>query len=81
MLLEACTAAVIAVTAHSPFGELSAGALAARSLDGIGHVAGIVGVAASAVVVAGLLAARHGPGMMRALAQRKAACRRTRPLP
>jgi undecaprenyl-diphosphatase len=60
---------------------LSAGALAARSLDGIGHVAGIVGIAASAVVVAGLLAARHGPGMMRALTRRKAACQRTRPLP
>jgi hypothetical protein len=51
---------------------LSAGALAARSLAGIGHVAGIVGIAASAVVVAGLLGARHGPGMMRALTR----CRR-----
>ncbi len=50
---------------------LSAGALAARSLAGIGHVAGIVGIVASAVVVAGLLAARHWPGMMRALARRK----------
>jgi membrane protein DedA with SNARE-associated domain len=60
---------------------LSAGALAARSLAGIGHVAGIVGIAASVVVVAGLLAARHGPGTMRALTRRKAACRRTRPLP
>jgi membrane protein DedA with SNARE-associated domain len=50
---------------------LSAGALAARSLAGIGHVAGIVGLAASAVVVTGLLAARHGPAMMRALARRK----------
>jgi membrane protein DedA with SNARE-associated domain len=49
---------------------LSAGALAARSLAGIGRVAGIVGIAASAVVVAGLLAARHGPGMMRALGRR-----------
>jgi hypothetical protein len=50
---------------------LSAGALAARSLAGIGHVAGIVGLVASAVVVTGLLAARHGPAMMRALARRK----------
>jgi membrane protein DedA with SNARE-associated domain len=50
---------------------LSAGALAARSLAGIGHVAGIVGLVASAVVVTGLLAARYGPGMMRALARRK----------
>jgi hypothetical protein len=50
---------------------LSAGALAARSLAGIGHVAGIVGLVASAVVVAGLLAARHGPGLMRALTHRK----------
>jgi membrane protein DedA with SNARE-associated domain len=49
---------------------LSAGALAARSLAGIGHVAGIVGIAASAVVVTGLLAARHGPGVMRALGRR-----------
>ena len=40
---------------------LSAGALAARSLAGIGHVAGIAGLVASALVVAGLLAARHRP--------------------
>ena len=39
---------------------LSAGTLAARSLAGIGHVAGIA-VVASALVVAGLLAARHRP--------------------
>jgi hypothetical protein len=50
---------------------LAAGALAARSLAGIGHVAGIVGLVASAVVVTGLLAARHGAGVMRALARRK----------
>jgi membrane protein DedA with SNARE-associated domain len=50
---------------------LSAGALAARSLASIGHVAGIVGIVASAVVVVGLLAARHGPAAMRALARRK----------
>ena len=50
---------------------LSAGALAARSLASIGHVAGIVGIAASAVVVTGLLAARHGPAVLRALARRK----------
>jgi hypothetical protein len=50
---------------------LSAGALAARSLAGIGHVAGIVGIVASAVVVTGLLAARHGPAVLRALARWK----------
>jgi membrane protein DedA with SNARE-associated domain len=50
---------------------LSAGALAARSLASIGHAAGIVGIAASAVVVTGLLAARHGPALMRALTRRK----------
>jgi hypothetical protein len=50
---------------------LSAGTLAARSLASIGHVAGIVGIAASAVVVTGLLAARHGPALMRALTRRK----------
>ena len=49
---------------------LSAGALAARSLAGIGHVAGIVGIAASAVVVTGLLAARHGPAVLRARRRR-----------
>jgi hypothetical protein len=50
---------------------LSAGALAARSLAGIGHVAGLVGIVASAVVVTGLLAARHGPAIVRALTRRK----------
>ena len=40
---------------------LTAGTLAARSLAGIGHVAGIAGLVASALVVAGLLAARHRP--------------------
>jgi hypothetical protein len=50
---------------------LSAGALAARSLASIGHVAGLVGIIASAVVVSGLLAARYGSGVMRALARRK----------
>jgi membrane protein DedA with SNARE-associated domain len=60
---------------------LSAGALAARSLAGIGHVAGIVGLVASAVVVAGLLAARHRRTVMRALTRRKTACQRGRSLP
>jgi hypothetical protein len=60
---------------------LSAGALAARSLAGIGHVAGIIGIVASAVVVTGLLAARHGPGITCALTRRKAACRRGRSSP
>ena len=40
---------------------LTVGTLAARSLAGIGHVAGIAGLVASALVVAGLLAARHRP--------------------
>ena len=52
-------------------GALSAGAFAARSLAGIGHVAGIVGIVASAVVVTGLLASRHGPAILRTLARRK----------
>jgi hypothetical protein len=50
---------------------LSAGAGAARWLAGLGQVAGIAGLVASAVVVTGLLAARHGPHLMRALARRK----------
>jgi membrane protein DedA with SNARE-associated domain len=40
---------------------LSVGTLAARSLARIGHVAGIAGLVASALVVAGLLAAHHRP--------------------
>jgi membrane protein DedA with SNARE-associated domain len=51
---------------------LSVGALAARSLAGIGHLAGLAGLTASIVVVAGLLAARHKPGALRALARRGA---------
>jgi membrane protein DedA with SNARE-associated domain len=50
---------------------LSAGAFAASSLARIGHVAGIAGIAASAVTVTGLLAARHGPALLRALPPRK----------
>jgi hypothetical protein len=50
---------------------LSAGALAARSLADIGHVAGIAGIVASAVAVAGLLAARHRAGIVRALSRRR----------
>jgi hypothetical protein len=46
-----------------------AAVLAASSLTCTGHVAGIVGIIAS-VVVAGLLAARHGPGMMRGRGRR-----------
>jgi membrane protein DedA with SNARE-associated domain len=60
---------------------LSTGTLAARSLAGIGHVAGITGIAASAIVIACLLAARHGSGLMRALARCKAVCRRSGSLP
>jgi membrane protein DedA with SNARE-associated domain len=48
---------------------LNVGVLAASSLTRTGHVAGIVGIIAS-VVVAGLLAARHGPGMMRGRGRR-----------
>ena len=55
---------------------LSAGAFAASSLDRIGHVAGIAGIAASAVTVTGLLAARHGPALLRALSPRKRAGKR-----
>jgi membrane-associated protein len=55
---------------------LSAGVLAARSLATIGHVAGIVGIIASAVVLTALLAARHGPGAMRALARRRGPVKR-----
>ena len=51
---------------------LSAGTLAARSLAGIGHAAGIAGLIASAVVVAGLLAAHRRPGLPRALSRRGA---------
>ena len=50
---------------------LSAGAFAASSLARIGHVAGIAGIAASAVTVTCLLAARHGPALLRALPLRK----------
>jgi membrane protein DedA with SNARE-associated domain len=40
---------------------LSVGTLAARSLAGIGHVAGIAGLIASALVVAGLVVAHYRP--------------------
>jgi membrane-associated protein len=49
---------------------LSAGALAADSLAKIGHVAGIAGLVASGLVVAGLLVAHHQPGAVRAVARR-----------
>jgi membrane protein DedA with SNARE-associated domain len=55
---------------------LSAGALAADSLARIGHVAGIAGLVASGVVVAGLLVVHHRPGVLRAVARRTAALRR-----
>jgi membrane-associated protein len=55
---------------------LSAGTLAAHSLAQIGHVAGIVGVVASVVVVGGLLLAHHRPSAVRALARRTAALKR-----
>jgi hypothetical protein len=53
---------------------LIAGTLAARSLTAIGHVAGIVGVVAS-VVVLGLLATRHRRCAYRELARRCGALR------
>jgi membrane-associated protein len=51
---------------------LSVGALAARSLTGIGHALGLAGLVASAVVIAGLLAARHRPGALRGRRRRNA---------
>jgi membrane-associated protein len=55
---------------------LSVGALAADSLAKIGHVAGIAGLAASVVVVAGLLTAHRRPGVVRAVARRVMTTRR-----
>jgi membrane protein DedA with SNARE-associated domain len=49
---------------------LTAGTLAARSLAGIGHAAGIAGLVASALVLAGLLTVRHRAGRSRRLAGR-----------
>lgn len=46
---------------------LFAGTLAADSLRAIGHVAGVAGVIASVVVVAGLFLARHRPQELREL--------------
>jgi len=51
---------------------LTAGALAAHSLAAIGHAAGVVGLVASVLVLAGLLAIRHGRGATGQL------CRRSR---
>lgn len=55
---------------------LIAGTLAARSLARIGHVAGIIGVVASAVVVAGFLIARHRPGAIKVLSRGAATLKR-----
>lgn len=55
---------------------LSAGTLAAKSLAEIGHVAGIAGLVASVVVVAGFFIARHRPAAIRVLARRAAVLRR-----
>jgi membrane-associated protein len=55
---------------------LSVGALAADSLAKIGHVAGIAGLVASGVVVAGLLVAHRRPGVVRAVARRVMTTRR-----
>jgi membrane protein DedA with SNARE-associated domain len=51
---------------------LTAGALAAHSLAAIGHAAGVVGLVVSVLVLAGLLAIRHGRGATGQL------CRRSR---
>ena len=58
---------------------LSVGALAADSLAKIGHVAGIAGLVASVVVVAGLLVAHRRPGVVRAVARRVMTTRRRLP--
>ena len=55
---------------------LSVGALAADSLARIGHVAGIAGLVASVVVVAGLLVAHRRPGVVRTVARRLMVMRR-----
>jgi membrane-associated protein len=55
---------------------LSVGALAADSLAKIGHVAGVAGLVASVVVVAGLLVAHRRPGVVRAVARRVTTTRR-----
>jgi membrane protein DedA with SNARE-associated domain len=49
---------------------LIAGTLAAHSLARIGHVAGIVGLVASGVVLTALLVAHRRPGAVRAVARR-----------
>ena len=49
---------------------LSAGILAAHSLARIGHVAGIVGLVASGIVLTVLLVAHHRPGAVREVARR-----------
>jgi membrane protein DedA with SNARE-associated domain len=51
---------------------LTVGTLAARSLARIGHVAGIAGLVASALVVAGLLVAHHRPARGRRDHRRRA---------
>lgn len=55
---------------------LSIGALAADSLARISHVAGIAGLVASLVVVAGLLIVHRRPGVLRAVARRVTLLRR-----
>jgi membrane-associated protein len=49
---------------------LTAGTLAAHSLARIGHVAGIVGLVASGVVLTALLVVHRRPGAVRAVARR-----------
>lgn len=55
---------------------LSAGTLAAKSLAQIGHVAGMVGVVASAAVVVGIFIARHRPATARVLVRGVAVLKR-----
>lgn len=55
---------------------LSIGALAADSLARISHVAGIAGLLASVIVIAGLLIVHRRPGLLRAVARRVSLMRR-----
>lgn len=49
---------------------LTAGALATDSIERFGHILGVISVIVGGFVVVGFLAARHRPGLARALARR-----------
>lgn len=55
---------------------LWAGTLAAASLRAIGHVAGVVGLVASVVVIGGFILAHRRPEVLRSLARRLRSVRR-----